>query len=185
MSGPAAGGFHGEAADTCIEGFGPDKCDVTLAPPLRWRGRTAADRLPGMLKTVLIYGFALAAGAFALQWVEYQIWARTHAGTVYIALIGSAFLGLGIWVGSRLFRREPSADGSVPNERAHASLGITERERQVLQLLADGRSNKEIAARLGLSPNTVKTHVARLFEKLRVARRTEAILLARDLGLVP
>jgi DNA-binding CsgD family transcriptional regulator len=138
-----------------------------------------------MLKTVLVYGVALAAGAVALNWLEYQIWARTHAGTVYIALVGAAFLGLGIWVGRMLFRGEPRATGFTPNERAQASLGITEREREVLQLLADGRSNKEIASRLGLSPNTVKTHVARLFEKLRVARRTQAIQLARELGLVP
>ena len=138
-----------------------------------------------MLKTVLIYGFALAAGAVALQWLEYQMWARAHAGTIYIALIAAAFLGLGIWVGRRLFRSEPRASDFTPNDRAQASLGITEREREVLQLLADGRSNKEIAARLELSPNTVKTHVARLFEKLQVARRTEAIQLARELGLVP
>lgn len=138
-----------------------------------------------MLKTVLLYGIALAAGAVALQWVEYQLWARAHAGTIYVALVAAAFLGLGIWIGARLFRKEPRPGAFTPNERAQSSLGITEREREVLQLLADGRSNKEIAARLGLSPNTVKTHVARLFEKLRVARRTEAIGLARELGLVP
>jgi DNA-binding NarL/FixJ family response regulator len=138
-----------------------------------------------MLKTVLIYGIALAAGAVALQWLEYQIWARAHPGTVYIALLAAAFMALGIWVGRRLFRSEGRTGAFTPNEQAQSSLGITERERQVLQLLADGRSNKEIAARLGLSPNTVKTHVARLFEKLRVARRTEAILLARELGLLP
>ena len=138
-----------------------------------------------MLKTVLIYGLALAAGAVALQWIEYQIWARAHAGTIYVALVAAAFMGLGIWVGARLFRKEPRAGDFTPNVRAQSSLGITEREREVLQLLADGRSNKEIAARLGLSPNTVKTHVARLFEKLRVARRTQAISLARELGLVP
>jgi DNA-binding NarL/FixJ family response regulator len=139
----------------------------------------------GTLKTVLIYGFALAAGAVALQWLEYKIWARAHAGTVYVALIAAAFLGLGIWVGRRLFHREPRSGEFTPNERAQISLGITERERQVLQLLANGRSNKEIAAQLGLSPNTVKTHVASLFEKLQVTRRTEAIQLARELGLVP
>jgi DNA-binding NarL/FixJ family response regulator len=138
-----------------------------------------------MLRTVLLYGLALAAGAVALQWLEYQVWARAHPGAVYLALVAAAFLGLGVWVGARLFRREPRTGPFAPNERARASLGITEREREVLQLLADGRSNKEIAARLGLSPNTVKTHVARLFEKLKVARRTEAILLARELGLVP
>jgi len=146
---------------------------------------SSENRLPSVLKTVLIYGFALAAGAIALQWLEYQIWARTHAGTIYVALIAAAFLGLGIWVGRRLFRSEPRASEFIPNERAQSSLGITEREWEVLQLLADGRSNKEIAARLGLSPNTVKTHVARLFEKLRLARRTEAIQLARELGHVP
>jgi DNA-binding CsgD family transcriptional regulator len=138
-----------------------------------------------MLKTVFIYGFALAAGAVLLQWLEYQIWARTHAGTIYVALIAAFFMGLGIWVGRKLFRRDPRAGQFTPNVRAQTSLGITERERQVLLLLADGRSNKEIAARLGVSPNTVKTHVARLFEKLRVARRTEAIQLARELGLAP
>jgi DNA-binding CsgD family transcriptional regulator len=138
-----------------------------------------------MLKTVLAYGTLLAAGAVALQWLEYQLWARAHAGTIYVALVAAAFLGLGIWVGARLFRKESRSGTFTPNQRALASLGITEREREVLQLLADGRSNKEIAARLGLSPNTVKTHVARLFEKLRVARRTEAIGLARELGLVP
>jgi DNA-binding CsgD family transcriptional regulator len=138
-----------------------------------------------MLKTVLVYGLALAAGAVALQWLEYQIWARAHAGTIYVALIAAAFMGLGVWVGARIFRTEPRSGPFTPNERAQSSLGITDREREVLQLLADGRSNKEIAARLGLSPNTVKTHVARLFEKLQVARRTEAIGLARELGLVP
>jgi len=139
----------------------------------------------GMLKTILLYGLALAAGAVALQWLEYRIWARAHAGTVYVALIAAGFLGLGIWVGRRLFRSEPHTGTFTLNERAQASLGVTEREREVLQLLADGRSNKEIAARLELSPNTVKTHVARLFEKLQVARRTEAILRARQLELVP
>lgn len=145
----------------------------------------AADRLPAMLKTAFIYGIALAAGAIALQWLEYRFWVWTHPGLAWVALIAAAFLALGVWVGSRLFRREPRPEAFAPNARAQSSLGITEREQEVLQLLADGRSNKEIAARLGLSPNTVKSHVARLFEKLRVARRTQAILLARELGLVP
>jgi len=139
----------------------------------------------GMLKTALVYGIALAAGAVLLQWLEYQIWARSHPGTIYVVLIAAGFLGLGIWVGRRLFRSEPRGGTFVPNERALSSLGITDREREVLQLLANGRSNKEIAAQLELSPNTVKTHVARLFEKLQVARRTEAILRARQLELVP
>ncbi|HEX8402176.1 MAG TPA: LuxR C-terminal-related transcriptional regulator [Allosphingosinicella sp.] len=55
----------------------------------------------------------------------------------------------------------------------------------MLHEIAAGRSNKEIAIELKVSPNTVKTHVARLFEKLGARRRTEAINKARALGLVP
>ena len=138
-----------------------------------------------MLKTALIYGLALAAGALGLQWLEYRFWARSHAGEVYVALVAAAFLALGVWVGTKLLPRRPAAGGFSPNERARASLGITDREYEVLRLLAGGCSNKQIARQLELSPNTVKTHVARLFEKLKAVRRTEAILIARDLGLVP
>lgn len=137
-----------------------------------------------MTRTVLFYGLALAAAAIALQWLDYQLWARTHAGELYIGLIAMAFLGLGVWVGARLFRTQPAAPFE-PNIAAQTSLGITEREYEVLGLLAAGRSNKEIAAKLNVSGNTVKTHVARLFEKLEAARRTEAILKARELGLIP
>jgi len=137
-----------------------------------------------MVRTVAIYGCVLALAAIALQWVEYQFWTRTHSGEVYIALIAAGFLGLGVWVGARIFRR-PAAGPFEPNVRAQASLGITEREFEVLKLLAAGRSNKEIASGLAVSPNTVKTHIARLFEKLEAVRRTEAILKARELGLIP
>jgi hypothetical protein len=63
---------------------------------------------------VLIYGIALAAGALALQWLEYRIWARAHPGMIYIALIAAAFLGLGVWVGRRLFRSEPRDSDCLP-----------------------------------------------------------------------
>jgi DNA-binding CsgD family transcriptional regulator len=138
-----------------------------------------------MWKAVLPYGFALAAGTLALQWLEYRIWARTHTVEIYLALLAAAFLGLGVWVGARLFaRRAPAADFE-PNDLARESLGITDRELEVLRLLAGGRSNKEIARQLEVSPNTVKTHVARLFGKLGAERRTAAVLAARQLGLIP
>ncbi len=121
----------------------------------------------------------------ALQWLEYQVWARAHASEIYIGLIAAAFLALGVWVGAAAVPRPPAGARFEPNLHAQASLGITEREYEVLGLLAAGRSNKEIAGRLKLSPNTVKTHVARLFEKLEAARRTEAIARARELGLIP
>lgn len=138
-----------------------------------------------MLRTVLIYGLVLALGAVALQWVEYRTWARGHVTELYVTLIALAFMGLGVWVGARLFRPRTPAGEFELNTRALASLGITGREHEVLRQLAAGRSNKEIARRLDLSPNTVKTHIARLYAKLEAARRTEAILRARELRLIP
>ncbi|MEQ8557572.1 MAG: LuxR C-terminal-related transcriptional regulator [Henriciella sp.] len=134
---------------------------------------------------ILVYGAALAAGILVLQWIEYQHFARTHPGEVRIALLAALFLGVGIWVGAQIFRGR--AEGETPadgNPKAQAALGISPREKDVLDLLAAGFSNKEIARELGVSPNTVKTHVARLLEKLEADRRTQAILKARELGLV-
>jgi DNA-binding NarL/FixJ family response regulator len=137
-----------------------------------------------MLRTILIYGALLAAGSFGLQWLQYRFLVRSYPTEAYLALIALAFLGLGIWVGARLFRRTPPNAIFEGNTRAQTSLGISERELQVLELLASGRSNKEIANQLEVSPNTVKTHVAKLFGKLEVRRRTEAILKARELGMI-
>lgn len=138
-----------------------------------------------MWKTVLSYGLALAAGTLALQWLEYRLWARTHSVEIYVGLLAAVFLGLGVWAGARLFARRAPAAEFEPNDRARESLGITDRELEVLRLLAAGRSNKEIARQLEVSPNTVKTHVGRLFAKLGAGRRTAAVRSARELGLIP
>jgi len=137
-----------------------------------------------MWKRATSYGALLAAGTFALQWLDYQRLAWAHAGDIYIFLIALAFLGLGIFIGVRLFgAAKPAAfDG---NPKVQATLGISARELEVLKEIAAGRSNKEIAAQLAVSPNTIKTHVARLFEKLGAKRRTEALKRARELGIVP
>jgi DNA-binding CsgD family transcriptional regulator len=135
-----------------------------------------------VLRTILVYGLLLAALALGLQWLELQYVVRTHATETYVVLVALAFLGLGIWAGARLFRRAPPS--SQPNTVVQQTLGISERELEVLKLLAAGQSNKEIARTLDVSPNTVKTHIAKLFEKLEVRRRTEAILRARELGMI-
>ena len=136
-----------------------------------------------MARTILIYGALLALGTLGLQWLEYRYLIQTYPTEAYIALIALAFMGLGVWVGAKLFRREPAAPFE-PNTRAQQTLGISARELEVLELLAAGRSNKEIASRLDVSPNTVKTHVAKLYDKLEVKRRTEAILRARELEII-
>jgi DNA-binding NarL/FixJ family response regulator len=136
-----------------------------------------------MQRTILIYGAILAVGSLGLEWLQYLYFVRTYPAAAWVALIALAFMALGVWVGASLFRRAPPAAFEV-NTQVRETLGISERELQVLELLAVGRSNKEIANRLSISPNTVKTHVARLFDKLEVKRRTEAILRARELGIV-
>lgn len=138
-----------------------------------------------MLRTALSYGPALALAAVALQWMGYRAWALSHVTEVYLTLLALGFMGLGIWVGARLFPPRARAGEFELNRQALVSLGITEREHEVLRQLAAGRSNKEIARRLNLSLNTVKTHVARLYAKLQAARRTEAVLRARELRLIP
>lgn len=136
-----------------------------------------------MWKRVLGYGVLLATGTALLQWLDYQRMARSASLEIYLGLVALGFLALGVYVGARAFAARPSApfDG---NPQAVAALGISARELEVLQELAAGHSNKEIARKLEVSPNTVKTHVARLFEKLGAQRRTAAIRKARELGLL-
>ena len=135
---------------------------------------------------VALYAALLAAGTLALQWLDYQRLVRSHASAIYDGLLAAGFLALGLWLGARLLaRRPPRAEGAGGNPQAQAVLGISARELEVLHEIAAGHSNKEIAARLHVSPNTVKTHVARLLEKLGAKRRTDALRRARELGLMP
>ncbi len=136
------------------------------------------------LERIAFYGAFLAAGTAALQWLDYQSLARSHSSEIYTFLIAALFLALGIFLGMRLFGVSAPAPAEG-NPSALAALGISPRELAVLRELAAGRSNKEIARALDVSPNTVKTHVSRLFEKLDARRRTDAINRARELGIVP
>lgn len=137
-----------------------------------------------MKRVIFLYALALAAGAFALQWLQYKFLVRAFPVEIYIGLIAVAFAALGVWAGLRLARR-PAPATFEKNTAALATLGITLREQEVLALLAAGQSNKEIAQKLGVSPNTIKTQVASLYHKLEVQRRTQAIQKARELALIP
>jgi DNA-binding CsgD family transcriptional regulator len=137
-----------------------------------------------MTRTVVLWALGLALAAFLLQWLEYQYVARVFSREIYIGLIGTAFAIGGVWVGWKLSTRH--APGPFePNLKAQKTLGLTGQEMRVLERLAAGQANKEIARTLGLSPNTVKTHVANLYAKLEVSRRTQAVGKARDLHLIP
>jgi two-component system, NarL family, response regulator LiaR len=137
-----------------------------------------------MTRTIVTWALVLAAGALALQWLEYRYMVRALPLEVYVTIVGLAFAVGGVWVGWKLSAR--AAPGPFErNTAAVASLGLTGQEVRVLEALATGQSNKEIARSLGLSPNTVKTHVGNLYAKLEVSRRTQAVGKARDLHLIP
>jgi DNA-binding CsgD family transcriptional regulator len=135
-------------------------------------------------KTIILYALALAIAAAALQWLEYRHATLAFSTEIYIMLVAVAFVALGIWVGRRLTPRAAPADFRR-NDAAIRSLGLTARECEILGMLASGQSNKEMARALAISPNTVKTHLARVYEKLEVDRRVLAIEKARWLALIP
>ncbi len=137
-----------------------------------------------MIRTVVTAGLVLAIGAFALAWLDLQQATHRMTPELYVALIAIVFAGAGLWLGWRIATRRHGPD-FVRNDAAVRSLGLTGQEMKVLDALASGRANKEIARALGLSPNTVKTHLANLFAKLEVSTRTGAVTRARDLGLIP
>jgi DNA-binding CsgD family transcriptional regulator len=147
-------------------------------------------------KLVIIYGLALALLLFLLKWLEWRFIVLDHAVEIYSGAIAIVFTGLGIWLALRLARPKVKtivverevfvtheSTGAV-NEKEIARLGLSARELEVLQLMAEGLSNQEIASRLFLSLNTIKTHSSNIFEKLDVRRRTQAIEQSRRLNII-
>lgn len=137
-----------------------------------------------MKRSILLYGLAVALGATLLQWLEYRYLVRMTSTPVYVGAISLFFIVLGIWTGYRLARPEPSEEFER-NEDAMSYLGISGREHEVLELLARGHTNREIAEALFVSPNTIKTHLSNVYDKLGVSRRTQAVQKARSLRLIP
>lgn len=140
-----------------------------------------------MRKTVLFYGIALAALTGVLKFIEYSFWVRDLPLEYYLGMVAIFFTGLGIWAGLKLTRRKVivvTPDFKL-NEPELQRLGISKREYEVLELIAQGLSNQEIAEKLFVSLNTIKTHSSNLFMKLEVRRRTEAIRRAKELRLLP
>lgn len=146
-----------------------------------------------MTKTVLLYGLLGGALIVALKVIEYRYLVLTHSLEIYGGIVAAIFSALGIWLGLKLTKtketvvvREVAVVGPFTrNEVRLAELGITPREFEILEALAAGHSNREIAERLIVSENTVKTHAARLFDKLQARRRTQMIQRAKEAGLIP
>ncbi|GAA4460185.1 response regulator transcription factor [Nemorincola caseinilytica] len=167
-------------------------------------------RSAGNIRNIVIYGISLAALLLLLSWLQWRLLIIDHATDIYIGAIALLFTGLGIWLALKIMRpkketviiekeiyiTQPAADPSPTtpstditnftiNEQQLQKLGISAREMDVLQLMAKGLSNQEIAERLYVSLNTIKTHSSNLFLKLDVKRRTQAVDQARKLGLIP
>jgi NarL family two-component system response regulator LiaR len=155
-----------------------------------------------MKRHVLIFGLVGGFLIAILQYSEYRFVIIEHSVEIYVALVAMLFATFGIWLGLRIARsRKPTQETMVreivvpaeatalnpftPNTATQQSLGITARELEILTLIALGCSNREIATQLFVSENTVKTHCARVFEKLGAVRRTQAVQRCKELGLLP
>ena len=148
-----------------------------------------------MKRQVLIYGLIGGLLITLLKWTEYRFLVIEHSIEIYGGLIAATFAVLGIWLGLKLTgTRErivvkevpvPAGEPFVPDERKREGLGITASEMEILGLIATGLSNREIAGRLFVSENTVKTHSSRLFDKLGAKRRTQAVQIGKTARLIP
>jgi len=147
-----------------------------------------------MKRTILICGLLGGVLVALLRWSEYQFLVIDRSVEIYAALVAAVFAGLGIWLGVRFTRPRHTAASKAPvgpappfvrDDRRRDDLGITRRELEILELVAAGMSNREIAGKLFVSENTVKTHCSRAFDKLGARRRTEAVQLGKKFGLLP
>ena len=150
------------------------------------------------LKNILIYGVAGGALIVALRLVDYRFIVIEHSIEIYGAVIAALFAAAGIWLGlgltkTKVVTKEVPVEVRVPvhvsgpftlNTSKVEELGLTPRELETLQLIAEGLSTKQMAERLFVSENTVKTHTSRVFDKLGVNRRTQAVQVAKQFGLI-
>lgn len=146
-------------------------------------------------KQNILYGVSLALLLLLLKWLEWHFVIVNYAIEVYVSAIAVVFTALGIWLALKLVKPEINtiviekpviADTAFNlNEAELSKLRISSRELEVLQLMAEGLSNQEIAERLFVSLNTIKTHSSNLFIKLEAERRTQAVEKAKRLHLIP
>jgi NarL family two-component system response regulator LiaR len=148
-----------------------------------------------MKRHVLIYGLVGGILIAVLKWTEYRFLVIEHSIEIYGGLTAATFAILGIWLGLKLTGTKervvvkevlvPAGEPFVPDERKRVDLGITPRELEILVLIAQGLSNREIAGKLYVSENTVKTHSSRVFDKLGAKRRTQAVQIGKTARLIP
>ena len=142
----------------------------------------------------LIYGFAGGLLIAFLKYIEYRFIIVEHSIEIYGGLTAILFAGVGIWLGLKVTRKKEViivkevpvtlSEPFLVDESRVRDLGITKRELEILELIAQGLSNREIAEKLFVSENTVKTHSSRLLDKLSAKRRTHAVQIAKEMRLI-
>jgi DNA-binding NarL/FixJ family response regulator len=145
---------------------------------------------PGQaFREIALYGVCGGILIAALRLAEYRFLVLRHSVEIYGAIVAAVFAGLGIWLGGTITKKKAEVvfrDGPfVLDEARVRELQLTPRELEILGLIAEGLSNKEIAERVFVSENTVKTHASRVFDKLGARRRTEAVQLGKSWRLIP
>jgi|JI10StandDraft_1071094.scaffolds.fasta_scaffold03485_25 NarL family two-component system response regulator LiaR len=142
-----------------------------------------------MTRTIILYGLALAVLVSLMKYLEYQFLVRALSTEFYMGIIALGFTALGIWAGLKLTTKKivtvQVGPEFVLNEAELQRLGLSKREHEVLELMAQGLTNQQIADKLFVSLNTIKTHSSNLFLKLEVSRRTQAIQRGKELRLIP
>ena len=148
-----------------------------------------------MRRHALLYGLIAGVLIAALKWTEYRFLVIEHSIEIYGGLVAATFAALGIWLGLKLTSKQErvvtkevtvrTGEPFCPDDSKREALRITPRELEILELIAQGLSNREIAEKLFVSENTVKTHSSRVFDKLGAKRRTQAVLLGKELRLIP
>lgn len=158
---------------------------------------SSAFTITSLKRNILIYGLCGGLLIVVLRLIEYRFLIIGHSLEIYGGLIAVVFAAVGIWLGLKLTRKEevvvvrevqvqvPAPETFVFNERKQLELGITKRELEILSLIAGGLSNREIAEKLFVSENTVKTHSSRLFDKMNAKRRTQAVQIGKEFSLIP
>ena len=148
-----------------------------------------------MKRHVLLYGLIAGVLIAVLKWTEYRFLVVEHSMEIYGGLVAATFAALGIWLGLKLTSKQervvikevpvPTGEPFRPDDHKREALAITPRELEILRLIAQGLSNREIAEKLFVSENTVKTHSSRVFDKLGAKRRTQAVQLGKELRIIP
>jgi DNA-binding NarL/FixJ family response regulator len=144
-------------------------------------------------RDLALYGGCGGILIAVLRLAEYRFLVLQHSVEIYWSIVAAVFAGLGIWLGGTITKKKPEVvvrevrvDGPfVLDENRVRELQLTPRELEILGLIAQGLSNKEIAERVFVSESTVKTHASRMFDKLGARRRTEAVQLGKSWRLIP